>query len=348
MLSFFNAVEISKLKPSSIFGQLNIVRDDSQEKQLKDAHLVPSYYKKGMRSWWTRRAQGVFDQNFVHVSELSDIRAERKIWWPTDETRAELTNAQFDVLDEAFYGGTIYDHFGHFVLDSLSRLYPLLPAIHASDKPVVFHYPRDSISVEQIQNGYMGAFFDLLEIEFNRIIFLDNPLKIKSLTYHSPTFSDANFTVAEVNKHFPTLSDVKKSSRRGFVSKSKLKTGTAYPTQGLEIDQIFESMGFDIIYPETLNLKDQVDIIQSYDLLVGFPSSFFHLKLFCKNGARLVIMFPDIDEILHVNFLNIDIGAGFSDFFIPVESSPVESPEGFAKAFDVELYQVYELACVLR
>ncbi len=106
MISFYNALEISNQQATNVFGQLNLQDVPVQVEEVKNAYLVPCYYKKGMRTWWTRRAQGVFDSAFNHIEVLSDIRGERKIWWPTEETESVLNNADFIDLDSAYYGGT--------------------------------------------------------------------------------------------------------------------------------------------------------------------------------------------------------------------------------------------------
>lgn len=344
MLSIYNALEINNFKSSSVFGSLNIVEGSSGRQYIEEAKLIPSYYKRGMRTWWTRRSQGVFDKDFQHVATLSDMRSERKIWWPNEETYATLSEAQFQNYEEAFYGGTIYDHFGHFLLDSLSRLYPILNEVRDSNSPILFHYPLDSLDREKVLKGYVGEFLTLLGLAHKKIVFINEPLLVNKLYFHEATFSDANFVSDSIKSSYPCLSHKPKTAKKGFISKSKLQSGTGFTSQGEEIDEIFESLGFDVIYPESIALQEQIDIVQSYDVLIGFPSSFFHLKLFCKEGAKLIIMFPEIDEFLHTNFLNIDVGAAFYDSYIPLAAEPVDAPPGFAKGFKLELSQVYEIA----
>tara|TARA_R100001510_G_C7656996_1_gene217980 strand:+ start:25949 stop:26995 length:1047 start_codon:yes stop_codon:yes gene_type:complete len=344
MLSIYNALEINNIKSSSVFGSLNVIDSCIDYGSVCEAKLIPNHYKRGMRTWWTRRSQGVFDKDCNHVEALSDIRSERRIWWPNEETHLALSEAKFEHYDQAFYGGTIYDHFGHFLLDSLSRLYPILNEVRSSNSPILFHYPLDSLDRENVLNGYVGDFFALLGLAHEKIVFIDKPLLVSKLYYHEATFSDANFVSDSIKSSYPCLSQKNKTAKRGFISKSKLQSGTGFTSQGEEIDEIFGSLGFDVIYPESIPLQEQIDIVQSYDVLIGFPSSFFHLKLFCKEGAKLIIMFPEIEEFLHTNFLNIDVGAEFYDSYIPLAAEPVDAPLGFAKGFKLELSQVYEIA----
>jgi len=344
MLSIYNALEINNVKSSSVFGSLNVIGSCFDYGSVCEAKLIPNHYKRGMRTWWTRRSQGVFDKDCNHVEALSDIRSERRIWWPNEETYLTLSEAKFEHYDQAFYGGTIYDHFGHFLLDSLSRLYPILNEVRSRNSPILFHYPLDSLDRENVLNGYVGEFFTLLGLAHEKIVFIDKPLLVSKLYYHEATFSDANFVSDSIKSSYPCLSQKTKTAKRGFISKSKLQSGTGFTSQGEEIDEIFGSLGFDVIYPESIPLQEQIDIVQSYDVLIGFPSSFFHLKLFCKEGAKLIIMFPEIEEFLHTNFLNIDVGAEFYDAYIPLAAEPVDAPPGFAKGFKLELSQVYEIA----
>ncbi|GFD86054.1 hypothetical protein KUL150_21130 [Alteromonas sp. KUL150] len=344
MLSIYNALEINSFKSPFVFGSLNVTDSCIGNRSICEAKLIPNHYKRGMRTWWTRRSQGVFDKDGNHLEALSDIRSERRIWWPNEETYSTLSTAQFERYDEAFYGGTIYDHFGHFLLDSLSRLYPILNEVRASNSPILFHYPLDSLDREKVLNSYVGEFLAILGLAHEKIVFIDKPLLVSKLYYHGATFSDANFVTDSIKSSYPCLSQKPKVAKRGFISKSKLQAGTGFTSQGEEIDEIFESLGFDIIYPESIPLQDQIDIMQSYDVLLGFPSSFFHLKLFCKEGAKLLIMFPEIDEFLHTNFLNIDVGAEFYDSYIPLAAETADAPPGFAKGFKLELSQIYEIA----
>lgn len=344
MITFYNSLELNKYKQRCVFGELKVEKIANGRMVFEETKLMPSTYIRGARTWWTRRTQGVFDSNGKHIKVLSDMRADRHIWWPTTELIEAMGTYEFEEIKIAYFGGTIYDHFGHFLLDSLSRLYPLLDEIKTNSLPIIFHFAKDSIEEKSLLEGYVGHFFNLLGVSHTRLIFITEPMKCGTLITHSPTFSDTNFSVQKIHELFPKLSIKDKSKKRGFVSKSKLTSGTGTTNQAFEIDEIFSSFGFDIIHPELLPLEQQIDVMQSYDVLVGFPSSFFHLKLFCSDGAKLCIMFPELSEFLHINFLNIDVSCSYFDLFVPLTASEQISPAGFAKGFAIELSEIMELA----
>jgi capsular polysaccharide biosynthesis protein len=170
------------------------------------------------------------------------------------------------------YGGCLFGHFGHFIWESLSRLY----AIRQCDLyPILFLSPNDAIY--QMQK----LFFKTLGIK-NEIRLAKLPSSVQNLVYSSPGSSIDPLFVADeqiealARLHFPK----ENQGRKVWLSRSRLKSGRIMNEALIEAE--LEKKGYEIIHPETLPFREQVKLASTPDIVAGFAGSQFFSMLFAK------------------------------------------------------------------
>ncbi|WP_076957927.1 glycosyltransferase 61 family protein [Teichococcus deserti] len=257
-----------------------------------------------------------------------------------------MENTDFVSHDTGLYGGTIYAHFGHFILDSLSRIYPALSSSKRIEGRIFFHaQPLDGGS-DILSQPHIRSIFELLSINLRDIIIIDRPMKIKSLEYYEPTFFDGLFASPSLGARQPPLekatTGIGSPQKPCFISRSQLKTGTSHISNSNEIDALMSQAGFEVIFPEALDINEQVALFDRFDLICGFPTSFFHLKALSSATTPIFCLVPNGKGALHVNFLNIDLALGLGDKFCLLDAEPQPPPENFVRSFSIDIKQVNE------
>lgn len=170
------------------------------------------------------------------------------------------------------YGGCLFSHFGHFILESLSRLYMIR---RCKEYPIIFITNTDSVF--QFQKDH----FRLLGVN-NEIIRIKKPTSIERLIY-SPPGSSINplyITEEQINSlkylYFPE--NAKRTKEKIWLSRSKLFMGMIINEEAIE--KILIKIGYKIIHPEILPLLEQIKLISTSEIVAGFDGSQFFSLLF--------------------------------------------------------------------
>ena len=71
-----------------------------------------------------------------------------------------------------------------------------------------------------------------------------------------------------------------------YVSRAKLESRKTYGEE--KVQKIFERNGYKIIYPETLPLKKQIQLIKTCKYLAGCAGTALHMALFMKEGGTVI------------------------------------------------------------
>ncbi|WP_435165113.1 hypothetical protein [Falsirhodobacter sp. 1013] len=218
------------------------------------------------------------------------------------------------------------------MLGSLSRTYPARARPKLSDQPIVFHMPELEELREPVAVGYIRQFFDVLGVNQNRLHFLTVPMEIDELTVFGSQFMDRIFCDTNLSRNMqaavlaPSAPAGAPAAGHAFVSRSLLEGGTNDFVSDRNLDDIARDLGFDVIHPETMTLRDQISVFDRYLSVSGFQSSFFHLKGFCRNAGRVNILVPEEKRTFSINFLKIDIACGFDDRYHLVNAQRAETP----------------------
>jgi hypothetical protein len=289
-----------------------------------DARLLPTRRTGQADLWWTSRKQGGLTSQGEPIEALTDFRGQRPIYpLPAGAGQGLARGGKRRSL--VLYGGTLFEHFGHLLLD-LSRLYRLLPLFRRSREPIWFHYPALKEG-GAIDHPLVLAWLDCLGIR-KRARVVRRSLHAEQLVSSPVLYRDRCF----VTQDFPRAAQralAPKLSRRlqalepasapiAYLSRHKLTTGTTcFEGEAEVVEALGHLSNVDVICPEELSIEAKLGLYRRYGLVTGFVQAAMLLKYFvpppqagCLAEQLLLVAGP---HSLNSNWVNLETAYGFGD-----------------------------------
>ncbi|SBO44571.1 glycosyltransferase 61 family protein [Cyanobium sp. NIES-981] len=354
----FNLIREAKKRHPSWWGKARVAERShiiiENDAFVLDINRHQHYHKR----WWLNMSHGVVDREGELLEELNDKRGERHFYYPQAERLMEVSQgrgvgAEPIHKDLVLYGGTLFDHFGHLLLD-MTRTYQLLRLFREHDAPVWFHYHRLRRGGTIAERTLITDWLDCLGIR-QRARLVRRPIRAKTLVSSSVLYRDRCFVTKDFHDAClaalrPELSHQLASTKRkqkvAYLSRHKLSTGTTkFVGEGEVVGRISTLPAVDVICPEELDFKQKLMLYRQYDWVIGFPQACMNLKAFVPSSpeqpvARQV-MFLAGPRTLSTNWVNIDAACKFDDYYVdchPADLVRQSADEGFQRSnsFDVE------------
>ncbi len=251
---------------------------------LHDVTVLPGEGKLHGNTLANRYALGAF----INHKPLAQVH----IYGAKPRTR-QLPEVLFEESFEepAIYGGIFFHTFGHFICETLQRLWyakkhPHLPIVWVGG---VNTYRHLSSVPETHQN-----FFSFLQIK-NKHIFLQKPTLFKTLHIPEPGFGINAFLHPEhanalVYKEFKV-----QKGKYVYLSRAKYKGCS----NEHELENMLKDLGWIIYYPEDLSMEEQIKMLASSEVCLMIAGSAQHSLLFTKNSQTRYIVIPRINSITY-------------------------------------------------
>lgn len=247
---------------------------------------------------------GVYQSGYL----LSDVMLRRSNGFIQSGTyHLELTAERH--FSAAIYCGFLVDHYGHFLLEGLARLWSLSKL----DAPILFQTPSGLNKITSLPK-YMKEIFELLGIS-ERIILVDKPISVETL--YVPDM--ANVLDGYISKEFfqsLSLNDViPKGLKTDLIYLSRSKLGSGIVSDESLFEDELKKYGYKVIYPEELSVKEQIEVISNCKILMGFVGSAFHTLVLCSHFPEKIVYLQRMKE-LNSNFKEIDHLLGLNALYI--------------------------------
>ena len=208
--------------------------------------------------------------------------------------------------ETVIWGGKLTGHFGHFITDTMSRLWY---AIKNRDLEYKLAFIAD--------NRFDGfkpfhiEMFEQLGIETERILTVDRPTKFKEIIIPKPSW----YTMRGFNKElFPiaynaAVKDIKPKERKKiYISRSKFHKSDMFNESYFQ--NFFEEQGFITICPEQIPLKEQLAYIVGADEVATTIGTLSNLALFAKQNTKLICLYraqkPSLQQYVVSYAKNLD------------------------------------------
>lgn len=249
-------------------------------RELARATVMP--YRRGKaRGTWE---MGVFDNKGACVEETLTRHPrldgkETKVGVP-----ATFRPASAEHTGAAIYLGPLLEHFGHFLLESLARLWfakahPELPVVWSCRVgPGATHRPEGHLS------RWQRDVLELLRLE-NPAMFVDAPARFERLIVPELGY---RFRSAFHPEHVAALETVPhrpQPGRKLWLSRAKLKRLQNLSME--EVERRLAALGWTILYPETLPFPQQIAEFAAAERVAGEQGSAFHSLIFLGNPEKL-------------------------------------------------------------
>lgn len=216
------------------------------------------------------------------------------------------------VEDEVLYIGVARDHYGHFLLDSMSRMWAALD----TDLPCVF-LGTGKMAGEYFHEIMKSMSFSAVSPErptLYRKVWVPTPsLTVDQISFNADA---AHLTVTE-RLHTAQSGRWDRPvflSRRGFVSRAR--PIVTNPVQEAKLESSLEAAGYRIVKPQELAFADQVALFNECPKIVGLVGSAFHTTLFSRKSWAGKLALLTFSHNKNSRYRLVDSIKGYSAHYI--------------------------------
>ena len=193
------------------------------------------------------------------------------------------------------YCGALIRQWGHFLVESLSRIWYWLENDITIDR-YVFISNNSWFGKKESITGNYREFFELLGI-WDKLDIITIPTEYKEVVvpelaysrkyYYSDRYKAIFDCIIKNALEIDSQTDV---SQKVFLSRSKLKKAVQNEC-GLDLlDHFFSKNGYSILYPETLSLRELIHYFHGAEVCAAESGTLPHNFLFCEDGKRVEII----------------------------------------------------------
>jgi Glycosyltransferase 61/Sulfotransferase family len=179
------------------------------------------------------------------------------------------------------YGGVLRPHYGHFLLESLSRAWFLR---RHPDLPVLWH----TATGKSVLLPWHREVFSMLGIPEGRCRFVMRPTQVERILLADPGCVLERWldpAQARALGIFP-LANRPVRERKVWLSRSRLRDGLAKVQGEAELEARLAETGWTILSPEGLPVWQQLAVMSEAKEIAGFEGSAFHTLLLAEEEVK--------------------------------------------------------------
>ncbi|MBR2553956.1 MAG: glycosyltransferase family 61 protein [Aeriscardovia sp.] len=209
--------------------------------------------------------------------------------------------------EKVCYCGYLINHWGHFLIDVVSRLWY---ALEHDDEIDHYVFVGEENSDRKPTGNYL-EFLSLLGIE-NKIWIINTPTRFREVVVPEISFAKGRYYNTKYNSIFDKVvsttlgnNELEKNwpekvyfSRNHFRGKS-VESGLDF------VDHFFHKNGFTIIYPEEISLSEMILLLQNAKICAAESGTLTHNFLFAQKGKEVIIIERQVT--INVYQCNVDI-----------------------------------------
>jgi len=232
-------------------------------------------------------ANGVFraDGSFCELSRtrISDSRF-------TDRPEPVHAGSHETLAGDYLFGGIARHHFGHFLMETASRLWALDGRDGRFDGLILL--PMPNIDFAAVLRRRLKIYFDLMGCTMP-IHLVERPVTVEQLFVPAQGFGHLQWSVGTpaFRQHVRTQIDLgcpPRGPEKLYISRSKLKRDFQHLDQEERIEALMARAGYTIFHPEQHNMKVQCQTYRAAHTIVGGDGSAFHLAPFAMQPETRV------------------------------------------------------------
>lgn len=197
-----------------------------------------------------------------------------------------------DFRDEkVVYCGYMFQHWGHFLVESVTRLWYYLENDPTIDKYVFFLDENE----ERTINGNYREFFELLQI-WNKLEFISRPTTYREVVVPESAYecmqywSDKYIAIFDAVAANAAVDPAWTPLEKIYFTRSHFAKDSGYEFGMDSLDHFFSKNGYTILAPERISLSQMIYYIRNAAEVATISGTLPHNLLFGKNGQKLVVM----------------------------------------------------------
>lgn len=239
-----------------------------------------------------RRAAGMFDEDGTHI-------AESHCWRYADEPLTVIPDrddsaAPHPVLKGRWlFAGLYYAHFGHFLVETTSRLYAL--AKHA-DVDGIFFYPKMQLTHEFKPYRQYLPVFQHLGLGELRARLPQTPITIEEIAFPPPAFGIGEMSAGRPEyRTFMRDRLGRDTPAEGaedlYITRSGLTSRRGRIVMEDHLEKLLEAEGYRIFHPQDASFAEQIAQYKAAKRIVSLDGSALHLAaMVVKPGTEIGII----------------------------------------------------------
>ncbi|MDE6478118.1 MAG: glycosyltransferase family 61 protein [Alphaproteobacteria bacterium] len=211
-------------------------------------------------------------------------------------------------------------HFGHFLLEGLTRIWPILNQQYSNAKLVFAHSDGADVPEFVTRLLYLAGVCPENVIIANKSVHCSRLIIPRQSfcigMYSSPAYGTVLRRIADNARGGKTYDKI-------YLSRAKMGERKTYGEE--HIQKIFARNGYTIIYPETLSVEEQIYIAAHCTHMAGCAGSALHLAAFMKPGGTVIQLKRNRgsdDNMGTQHLINKTAGLNFIVIWASVEERP--------------------------
>jgi hypothetical protein len=185
--------------------------------------------------------------------------------------------------------GSVWDQFGHFLLEGLARCW-LLEHLREDVRAQLWFVTYDHAPLATWQLDALAA----LGVAADRLVYLEEPQRFQRLIVPSIAYDlharAARAQIATWERVAAAL-DTGGGPERIYLSRSRWPYYRDLRGEGL-IDRLFEARGFEIVHPQLISLAEQVTLVRNATHVAGAGGSGMYLAAFARGPVAKLVIAP--------------------------------------------------------
>lgn len=250
----------------------------------KNAIILPVY--KNQKYDTSQGSGGVLDSKGKYVETSAQLAYNMKNRVYGDY---EISSNVDYIDEEVVYLNYFYKHWGHFIIDIVSRMWYLIG--RENKYKVVL---TTSLSQEEILNGPFLEFFILFGIKKENIIILNRPTRFKKVIIPDVSIYPGKYYTKEYKLIFENvikhINLNKKIPSKIYLSRSDFKKASLKEKGEKEIEKYFNENGYVSIIPENMSLEEQIQHCYLCEEMVSLSGTLPHNLVFSKENKNIIIL----------------------------------------------------------
>lgn len=211
------------------------------------------------------------------------------------------------------YCGNWNRHFGHFIMEPLTRLYVEREGVDG----LIFHPNRAGDQHKRI-NEWQRYLIDRAGFDLP-VLITENAIQVERLVVAEPQVVIERSVSSHAMRVWKRVAKRVDPTRKVFLSRSKLRSvRNRELVNDSMLDDLFMRLGFEVVHPQLHSVADQLDVVASARVLAGVSGSALHQSVFGPQ-SQTVIEIGDLrskNSALPMQRI-IDKSAGRVSEFIP-------------------------------
>ncbi len=190
------------------------------------------------------------------------------------------------------YGGMVKLHYGHFIANTLSRLWIFARLKPAPEDRIVFHSycgPKPWFSRPFIRETLAA-----LGIAEHNVVVWHRPIRIDRLSLPQTSFNEQHSVhqvygdlCRQIGRAILGPAKLVPNTTPVYLSKSALQAGVGRIENETIVEGILAAEGFDIVHPEELSFPDQIRLFSERAHIMAVVGSALHTSIFTQAANRI-------------------------------------------------------------